>query len=461
MRIAASSGLILALVLAGGASAAADPSSASAGLRIPAGGGTPHAGPTSTGRTPQRAAAAPTPAPTGYPVTGIDVASYQRTVDWTAVAAAGTSFALVKATEGTTYTNPYYDAQYTGALAAGLDVGSYAFGRPDADDPTEQADYLIAQSQPLTAGRTLPFMLDMESPYSGTGITDRCWNLTSAQMVSWMRAFVDEVRARTGMPTLIYTSGNWWSACTANNATFGDQLLDIAYWSAGPPTALPASWSSWTFWQYADSGSLPGDQDVFSGTRAQLDSLTYAARGPFRDVLASNPFAADISWLVERGITTGYADGTFHPAANVSRQAMAAFLYRYANPDATAPACVSKPFADVPIASAFCADIAALKDAGTLAGYRDGGFHPAATVSRQAMAAFLDKIAGPANAAPACTSAPFTDVAVGNPFCSDIQYLVSARVAAGYGDGGFHPADAVSRQAMAAFLHRLFTVTAE
>jgi Flp pilus assembly protein TadG len=48
----------------------------------------------------------------------------------------------------------------------------------------------------------------------------------------------------------------------------------------------------------------------------------------FSDVGPSHPFRADIDRMVEAGITTGYADGTFRPGAAVSRQAMSAFLGR-------------------------------------------------------------------------------------------------------------------------------------
>ena len=451
VAVLTSLGLILGCLVTAVPGAAA---ASSATLRIPDGGGTPHAGQV----TGVRRAAAATAAPAGYSVTGIDVSSHQGDVDWTTVAAAGSSFALVKATEGTTYTNPYYAAQYSGALAAGLDVGSYAFGRPDADNPVAQADYLIAQSDSPTAGRTLPFMLDLESPYSGTGVTDRCWNLSAPNMLTWVRSFVNEVTVKTGMPTLIYTSASWWSACTANSSAVSGALLDIAYWSATPPKTVPASWSAWTIWQYADSGSLPGDQDVFAGTRTQLDALTHTS-GPFRDVPATSPFAADISWLVDQGITTGYTDGTFRPTAKVARQEMAAFLYRYANPGVTAPACTTQPFADIAVDSAFCPYIAALKAAGTVQGYGDGRYHPTAGVSRQEMAAFLYRTAEPESAAPACTSAPFPDVPFSSPFCGDIRYLVQAGVTVGETDGDFHPNQVVARQAMAAFLHRLSGAT--
>jgi hypothetical protein len=48
----------------------------------------------------------------------------------------------------------------------------------------------------------------------------------------------------------------------------------------------------------------------------------------FFDVSNSNPFHDDISAILDAGITTGFGDGGYHPAANVTRQSMAAFLHR-------------------------------------------------------------------------------------------------------------------------------------
>jgi hypothetical protein len=61
-------------------------------------------------------------------------------------------------------------------------------------------------------------------------------------------------------------------------------------------------------------------------------------------------------------------------------------------------------------------------------------------------------------AAPAVVLAShqFPDVPTSNPFHNDIDAIAEAGITAGFGDGGFHPTDAVSRQAMAAFLHRGF-----
>jgi hypothetical protein len=50
----------------------------------------------------------------------------------------------------------------------------------------------------------------------------------------------------------------------------------------------------------------------------------------------------------------------------------------------------------------------------------------------------------------------FPDVITGSPFHSDIDAIADAGITAGFGDGGYHPADTVTRQAMAAFMHRGF-----
>jgi hypothetical protein len=51
----------------------------------------------------------------------------------------------------------------------------------------------------------------------------------------------------------------------------------------------------------------------------------------FTDVPDTNPFHDEIDWLTQKGITTGFGDGTYRPGNPVTRQAMAAFLNRLDN----------------------------------------------------------------------------------------------------------------------------------
>ena len=90
----------------------------------------------------------------------------------------------------------------------------------------------------------------------------------------------------------------------------------------------------------------------------------------FVDVPTSHPFHGDISWLSQKGITTGWADGTFRPSESVSRAAFAAFLYRMrCEPEWQAPA--SSPFKDVPASHQFYREITWLAAQGITKGWPD------------------------------------------------------------------------------------------
>ncbi|MEO6350327.1 MAG: S-layer homology domain-containing protein [Candidatus Limnocylindrales bacterium] len=56
----------------------------------------------------------------------------------------------------------------------------------------------------------------------------------------------------------------------------------------------------------------------------------------------------------------------------------------------------------------------------------------------------------------ALASHQFLDVPNSNPFHDDIGAIAEAGITTGFGDGNYHPSDPVTRQAMAAFMHRGF-----
>lgn len=172
----------------------------------------------------------------------------------------------------------------------------------------------------------------------------------------------------------------------------------------------------------------------------------------FSDVAPSHPFACDIAWSVGRDVSGGYSDGTFRPGAPVTRQAMAAFLFGLLDGGPSA----DPGFPDVGPTHPFHDEIAWLASSGIAAGFSDGTFRPAAPVSRQAMAAFLYRAAGsPEGDDPGCNDAPFPDVPASHQFCGEIAWMVAAGITTGYDDGTFRPTDTVTRQAMVAFLQRL------
>jgi GH25 family lysozyme M1 (1,4-beta-N-acetylmuramidase) len=201
---------------------------------------------------------------------GLDVSSWQGNVGWSTVRANGASFAFVKATEGTGYTNPYFSQQYVGSYNVGLVRGAYHFALPDRSSGAAQANYLADHGGAWSAdNQTLPGMLDIEyNPYGAT-----CYGLSQASMRSWIADFINTYHARTSRWAVIYTTTDWWTTCTGNYPGFANNNpLFIARYSSSVGT-LPAGWGFYTFWQWADSGIFPGDQDVFNGSAARLTAL--------------------------------------------------------------------------------------------------------------------------------------------------------------------------------------------
>jgi GH25 family lysozyme M1 (1,4-beta-N-acetylmuramidase) len=200
---------------------------------------------------------------------GHDVSGHQGAVDWSGAARTGAKFVYVKATEGTGFVNPQFAQQYNGSYGVGLIRGAYHFARPDISDGTSQARYFLAHGGGWSAdGKTLPGALDAEyNPYGET-----CYGKDAAGMVGWIHAFSDTYHAATGRYPTIYTSTSWWKRCTANNGGFGGNPLWIARYNTFIGE-LPASWNIHTFWQFADRGSLPGDQNWFNGAADRLRAM--------------------------------------------------------------------------------------------------------------------------------------------------------------------------------------------
>ena len=203
---------------------------------------------------------------------------------------------------------------------------------------------------------------------------------------------------------------------------------------------------------------------MWGGTQHSTD-VPFAAsaeRPGFADTWFGRPFFCDIDWLRTQGISRGSTrpDGSvlFDPRGPVRREAMAAFLYRAAgSPGYTAPAV--SPFVDMPTDAAFYREIAWLAERGISTGTDVGDgrreFRPAESVTREAMAAFLHRAEG----APAAdVPSPFVDVPADAPFADEIAWLSAAGVSTGTDVGGgrreFRPSEPVTREAMAAFLHR-------
>jgi hypothetical protein len=213
----------------------------------------------------------------------------------------------------------------------------------------------------------------------------------------------------------------------------------------------------------AEYPDLPGlHHDAAAGGRlivqqvdgpAAADDLFLADCASFFDVGHENPFYEEIEWMFAAQITSGFPDGTYRPDGSVTRAAMAAFMYRLAGePEFTPPG--EPSFTDVPETDPFFTEIEWLVDEGITTGFTGGTYRPSAAVTRQAMSAFMYRLAGsPAFIPPGTPS--FTDVPVEHVFFAEIEWMADEAITTGFTGGTFRPSAAVTRQAMAAFLQRL------
>jgi len=197
---------------------------------------------------------------------GCDVSNWQgSSLNWAKIKSDGAQFTYIKATEGTTFIDPDFNHNYEGATNNKIIRGAYHFAHPGTSTGAAQAKYFLAHGGKWSAdGLTLPGAIDLEGDCSG---------LTKSQMVSWIKDFSNTYHSATTRYPVIYTTTSWWQECTGNSAAFGSENpLWIAHWASAIGT-LPAGWRYTTFWQYADSGKFPGDQDSFNGDAAGLSRL--------------------------------------------------------------------------------------------------------------------------------------------------------------------------------------------
>jgi len=214
------------------------------------------------------AAAVPAAAAATGP-TGPDVSRWQHgtPLSWTAVKASGQTFAFVKATEGASYTNPYFASDWAATRNAGLLHGAYHFARPSVGSAVSQARRFIAVAGTARAQGDLPPVLDLEQ--SG--------GLSPAQLSTWTSQFLTETRRLTGRTPIVYTYPNFWRTAMAGTTAFTSYPLWIASYTSASTPLMPA-WSKWTFWQYSSSSIVPGiagkaDMNRFNGTLSDLRAL--------------------------------------------------------------------------------------------------------------------------------------------------------------------------------------------
>ena len=168
--------------------------------------------------------------------------------------------------------------------------------------------------------------------------------------------------------------------------------------------------------------------------------------GTFSDDDGS-PHEPDINGIAAAGITLGCGGTNYCPYGSVTRAEMATFLVRSLE---LMPS-PSGPFSDI-AGNIHAENINALAAAGITTGCTETAFCPQGLVSREEMATFL------ARALELTPTTPlFSDVGAGT-HAGNIGAIAAAGITTGCGVGIYCPFGAVTREQMASFLARAFTI---
>ncbi|MGI8514158.1 MAG: glycoside hydrolase family 26 protein [Acidimicrobiia bacterium] len=188
--------------------------------------------------------------------------------------------------------------------------------------------------------------------------------------------------------------------------------------------------------------------DWFQPGMLTVDTYLTPFDGTFSDD-DSSAFEKDIEWLYSSGITTGCAATLYCPASPVMRGQMATFLSRARG----LPPPTADYFAD-DAGSPYESSDNQVKEAGISNGCSATAFCPNAPTTREQMASFLVR----ALQLPASTFDYFGDDE-GSIHEADINALAQAGITSGCTATTYCPGASVTREQMAAFLHRALAPT--
>ncbi|MEK4517391.1 S-layer homology domain-containing protein [Paenibacillus sp. FSL H8-0122] len=170
-----------------------------------------------------------------------------------------------------------------------------------------------------------------------------------------------------------------------------------------------------------------------------------AAVVKFQDVPAVLWSASFIDRATRMGMITGYADGSFHPEAKVTRAEFAAMLAKAFGLTGSQGA----GFSDTQghwVSEA----LAALKEHGVIQGYADGSFHPKQEITRAEAVAMLARLTSYVPGTPAL----FSDLPA-SWAAEPINAFANAGIISGKGNGAFKPEESASRAEAVVMIIRL------
>ena len=192
---------------------------------------------------------------------------------------------------------------------------------------------------------------------------------------------------------------------------------------------------------------LDGDQTVYAGW--------VSLELPFRDVRPEDWFYDDVRYVYESGLMNGTAEGLFSPDLFTSRAMIVTVLWRLSGSPVVN---YYMPFADVDQAAWYAEAVRWAASCGIVAGYDNGNFGPNDPITREQLAAILYRCAAyrqeDTSIGADTNILSFTDAASVSEYAVPaLQWACGAGILQG-ADGALLPTHPATRAQTTAMLHR-------
>lgn len=183
---------------------------------------------------------------------GIDVSSYQGSIDWNAVANDGIDFAMIRILTGKDASAINYDSRfkenYKGARAAGLYVGVYRYSYATSVSKARKEAKAIVEA---LDGRKLdyPIVMDMED----SSILQSTSNAKRTDMILAFKEVVEDA----GYKFALYANKTWLDNYI-DTGRLGNTHIWMARWRDLEKGHGYSNGGTLTMWQYSNKGSVKG-----------------------------------------------------------------------------------------------------------------------------------------------------------------------------------------------------------
>ncbi len=186
---------------------------------------------------------------------GVDVSNHQGDIDWERVAGDDMEFAYIKATEGGDFVDDWFERNWEGAGAAGLDRGAYHFFTLCRPGDEQAANFLGVVPHDPDA---LPPVVDLELAGNCSDRPDRAW------VERELGAFLDAVESATEQTVVLYVGDDFEGEYHLRDE------LDRPIWHRR--VLIRPDVDGWWIWQVQGHASIDGidggaDLNVMRGSR--------------------------------------------------------------------------------------------------------------------------------------------------------------------------------------------------